>query len=65
VARTWSAWRARSLASGFRRLSSRPRERSVEVPFIALEDLIVNKRAAARPQDIADADALERIGRRR
>jgi hypothetical protein len=32
---------------------------------IALDDLIVNKRAAARPQDLVDADALVRVGARR
>jgi hypothetical protein len=30
---------------------------------IALPDLIVNKRAAGRPQDVADVDALERLQR--
>jgi hypothetical protein len=35
------------------------------IPFIGLDDLIANKRAAARPQDLADADALERIRSRR
>lgn len=32
---------------------------------IALDDLIVNKRAAARPQDLVDVDALVRVGARR
>jgi hypothetical protein len=33
----------------------------VECPVISLDDLIVNKRAAARPQDLVDAEKLERI----
>ncbi|HVH99103.1 MAG TPA: hypothetical protein VM869_10345 [Enhygromyxa sp.] len=33
----------------------------VECPVLSLEDLIENKRAAGRPQDLADADELERI----
>lgn len=33
------------------------------VPVISLEDLIDMKRAAGRPQDIADIEALERIRR--
>jgi predicted nucleotidyltransferase len=33
----------------------------VSVRIIALEDLLQNKRAAGRPQDIADATILERI----
>ena len=35
----------------------------VQVPVIALEDLIVNKRAAGRPKDLIDAEELERIAR--
>ena len=31
------------------------------IKVISLDDLIVNKRAAARPQDILDADFLERV----
>jgi hypothetical protein len=34
---------------------------TVECPVISLDDLIVNKRAAGRPQDLVDADELERI----
>ncbi len=34
-------------------------------PFVGLADLLRNKRAAARPQDLADVDALERLARRR
>jgi hypothetical protein len=34
---------------------------SLSVPVLALDDLIANKRAAGRPQDIADALALESI----
>jgi len=30
---------------------------------IAMADLLVNKRAAGRPQDLADVDALERLQR--
>jgi hypothetical protein len=30
------------------------------VPVLALRDLIVNKRAAGRPQDLADVDWLEK-----
>ena len=33
----------------------------VTVRVIALDDLITNKRAAARPQDLLDAELLERI----
>lgn len=33
----------------------------LRVPVIALDDLITNKRASGRPQDLADAAALERI----
>lgn len=35
------------------------------VPFIALDDLIANKRAAGRAQDRADAEVLERVRDRR
>ncbi len=34
------------------------------VPVIALEDLIANKRASGRPQDLADVAMLERAARR-
>jgi hypothetical protein len=30
------------------------------IPVLALDDLILNKRAAARPQDLADVELLER-----
>lgn len=30
----------------------------VELPFIGLEDLVANKRATGRPQDLADIDHL-------
>ncbi|MFO0663039.1 MAG: nucleotidyltransferase [Polyangiaceae bacterium] len=33
----------------------------VELKFIALDHLIANKRAAGRPQDLMDAEFLERI----
>jgi predicted nucleotidyltransferase len=35
------------------------------VPVIALDDLITNKRAAGRPQDLADVALLERVAQRR
>ena len=41
---------------------------AVRCPVISLADLIVNKRAAGRPQDLADVSVLERIqqaGRKR
>jgi predicted nucleotidyltransferase len=36
----------------------------VAVKIIALDDLIANKRAAGRPQDLIDADLLERVKQR-
>lgn len=33
----------------------------VEVPIVRLEDLLANKRAAGRPQDLADVETLERV----
>jgi predicted nucleotidyltransferase len=33
----------------------------ISIPIIALEDLIANKRAAGRPQDLADVVQLERV----
>ncbi len=33
----------------------------VSVPVIGLEALLANKRAAGRPQDLADVDALRRL----
>jgi hypothetical protein len=35
----------------------------VRCSVISLEHLLQNKRASARPQDLADVDALERLGR--
>jgi predicted nucleotidyltransferase len=35
----------------------------LEVPFVGLEDLIAMKRAAGRPQDLADVDRLEELRR--
>ena len=35
------------------------------VPMLSLDDLIANKRAAGRPQDVADAAALEKIRAKR
>ena len=37
----------------------------LSVPILALDDLLVNKRAAGRPQDIADVALLERVLRRK
>lgn len=34
----------------------------VEVPFISRRDLIVNKRAVGRPQDVADVERLTKEG---
>jgi hypothetical protein len=34
---------------------------TVRCPVIGLDDILVNKRAAARPQDLADVAVLERI----
>jgi hypothetical protein len=33
------------------------------IPIIGFDDLIKNKRAAGRPQDLADVDSLERLRR--
>jgi hypothetical protein len=40
---------------------------SVKCAVIGRDDLLINKRAAGRPQDLADVDALERLpaGKRR
>ena len=37
----------------------------VRCPVIGLEDIITNKRAAGRPQDLADVTVLERIRKAR
>lgn len=37
----------------------------LRVPVIGFEQLLANKRAAGRPKDAGDVDALERIARRR
>ncbi len=34
---------------------------SIDVPMIALSDLIANKRACGRPQDLADVALLEKV----
>jgi hypothetical protein len=34
-------------------------EGDITIPVISLEDLIANKKASARPKDLADLDALE------
>jgi hypothetical protein len=36
----------------------------LQCPVIGLNDLITNKRASARPKDLADVDALMRVPRR-
>jgi len=36
----------------------------VEISIISIDDLITNKRATGRPQDIADAQSLEKWSRR-
>jgi hypothetical protein len=36
----------------------------LEIPVIGIDDLIANKRAAGRPQDVADAALLERVRRK-
>ena len=35
---------------------------ALSVPVISRQDLAANKRACGRPQDLADLDALERLG---
>lgn len=35
----------------------------LDVPVIALDDLIANKRAAGRKQDVADVELLEAVRR--
>jgi predicted nucleotidyltransferase len=35
----------------------------LDVPVLALEDLLANKRAAGRKQDLADVELLERFAR--
>jgi predicted nucleotidyltransferase len=37
----------------------------LDIPVIALDDLLANKRAAGREQDIADVALLERVARAR
>jgi hypothetical protein len=37
----------------------------IEVPVISLEDLIANKRASARTQDLADVEKLESVSPRK
>jgi hypothetical protein len=41
------------------------RVEQLDLPIISIEDLITNKRAAGRPQDLADVALLERVVRRR
>ena len=45
------------------RLSLELHELSCPTPVIGLDALLRNKRAFARPQDLADVDALERLTR--
>ena len=33
----------------------------MEAPFISVDDLIINKRATARPQDLVDVSSLEQL----
>jgi hypothetical protein len=40
------------------------RSERLTIPFIALGDLLANKRAAARAQDLADVENLVRVVRR-
>jgi hypothetical protein len=35
------------------------------MPVLGLDDLLITKRAAGRPQDLADVAALERLSRLR
>jgi len=35
------------------------------IPILALDDLVANKRAAGRPQDLADVALLEKVRRRK
>lgn len=51
-----SAW-ARRIHSSF--------AKGLVCPVIGLPDLLANKRASARPQDLADVDALERLSSKR
>jgi predicted nucleotidyltransferase len=45
--------------------TERLRVDSLEVPVLALDDLIANKRAAGRSRDLADVELLERVRQRR
>jgi len=38
---------------------------TLTIPFIALEDLLKNKRATGRPQDLADVEKLRSVNKRR
>jgi hypothetical protein len=53
-----------SFAGAFRRRVN-GRYGSTPTSFLSLEDLLASKLAAGRPQDLADADVLERTRARR
>jgi hypothetical protein len=42
-----------------------PSASDLEIPVLALEDLIANKRAAGRLRDLADVELLERMRKHR
>ncbi len=43
--------------------ASTTRVGDIDVPVMALDDLITNERASGRPQDLADVALLERVAR--
>ena len=50
-------------AAAHRRLYRAEIAPGLEVSFVALDDLLAMKRAAGRPQDLADVDRLEKVRR--